>query len=53
MHVQQSQHLHLKLIIFYSSVSQNSDKKIAVSNTHVKTIAPVVISMFVPLGQVS
>jgi len=52
-HVQQSQHLHLKLIIFYSSVSQNSDKKIAVSNTHVKTIAPVVISMFVPLGQVS
>ena len=45
MHVQQSQHLHLEFTIIYSSLSQNSDKKIAVSNTHVKTIAPIVISI--------
>ena len=53
MHVQQSQHLHLKFIIIYLSLSQNSDRNIAVSNTHVKTIAAVVNSMSVPLGQVN
>ena len=43
--------LHLERIMFSSSLSQKSDKKIAISNAHVKIIAPVVTSTLIPLGR--